>query len=110
MAQIPFSVIDMMVRVIVDSKDLDPDVAAKVVRYLKKLKRGINKAVVNMPEFRLCPAPLSRNCCKDRSGDGHICGSVYELVVRRNGKIVSIECYPARHPKPVHTKAVLKAA
>ena len=47
---------------------------------------------------KLVPAPLAKNSCKDRSGDGCICGSVYVERTTIGRKIVKQVCYPLRHP------------
>lgn len=74
---------------------------------VETISKGI-KADNLKTEVKLVPPPLTKNCCKDRSGDGHICGSVYREITKQGNKIIRQVCYPNRHPLPTKKAKVLK--
>ncbi len=51
-------------------------------------------------EVKLVPAPLAKNSCKDRSGDGLLCGDIYMVTTKHGKKVVSRKCQSHGHDLP----------
>lgn len=51
-------------------------------------------------KVKLVPAPLAKNSCKDRSGDGLLCGDIFVTETRHGRKLVSRKCQTHGHPMP----------
>lgn len=64
------------------------------------LGRSMNKPKTTT-EVKLVKSPLAKNCCKDRSGDGRLCGSVFVEQKKQGRRIVAQNCYPNGHSVPV---------